>query len=147
MPNWCGNEMVVSGSPEAIARFRAQAGFEGDEPTGDHGFIGTLLPLGADVSDTVDNQHARWGIKWGDCEAYIVNETEKALLIRFNTPWGPAVEAHDEIAGMFSDLRFHLEWDEPGMLVAGTIIWHAGERISTEDRPSSRSSTEFDRVS
>ena len=147
MPNWCENTMVVSGSPEAIARFKAQAGFEGGDATGDHGFIGTLLPLGTDTPDTVDAQRARWGIKWGDCEAYIGTETAKALLIRFNTPWGPAVEAHDAIAAMFSDLRFHLDWDEPGMEVAGTFVWQAGVRVSTEERSNSRSSDEFNAVS
>jgi len=48
---------------------------------------------------------------------------------------------------MFSDLRFHLDWDEPGMEVAGTFVWQAGERVSTEERSNSRSSDEFNAVS
>lgn len=83
-----------------------------------------------------------WGVKWGAAEADLEEASSTLLSYHFETPWGPALEAHDRIAKMYPLLKFTLAYDEPGCDFSGTIVWENGER-SSEEEGSSRINVQF----
>jgi hypothetical protein len=127
MPNWCNNELRISGPAEAIAKFKQQAiGFnpwsmppkdEEPSPLNFH----SLVPIPADVlkADYAlvghDWEVKHWGTRWGACDVQLVEEAENFLCYHFDTAWAPAVEFIRHARQQWPALTFVLDYDEPGM--------------------------------
>jgi len=137
MPNWCGNQLTVTGDPEKITEFIEQMkGVEFDEEGTPKGEIAldfnAVMPMPSvlknrkspsdDGSITwYDWQTATWGIKWGSCSSYIVDQTDGQVIYRYDTAWGPAINWLETLMSYFPWLDFHAEWEEAGMGFAGEL--------------------------
>jgi hypothetical protein len=65
-----------------------------------------------------------WGTKWGDCDlriddVYINNDDTSTLELRYETAWGPALEALTHISTLFPKLIFYTFYREEGIGFAG----------------------------
>lgn len=75
--------------------------------------------------DWYDWSIAHWGTKWGDCDTSIdeyytnPNDGTRTMELRYETAWGPALEALDHISTMFPKLIFYTFYREEGMGFAG----------------------------
>ena len=61
-----------------------------------------------------------WGTKWGDCDLYLDGNYVKqdgtsTLEMRYDTAWGPALEALTHISTLFPKLVFYTFYREEGM--------------------------------
>jgi len=61
-----------------------------------------------------------WGTKWGDCDlwldsAYVKQDGTSTLEMRYDTAWGPALEALTHISTLFPKLVFYTFYREEGM--------------------------------
>jgi hypothetical protein len=87
-----------------------------------------------------------WGTKWGDCDLYINdagvgNDGTRTLELRYETAWGPALEALTHISTLFPKLVFYTFYSEPGMGFQGyhkvcngdVIIDQSADYIPTAD--------------
>jgi hypothetical protein len=186
MPNWCENNMTVTGPTDELDRFfKPFADHSQDESVDSENFnfVEHYVPMPAALAGTVsptpnspephpnwanmvaegtmnqerydelcadqrkryemgqkslaetgygnwcDWQAANWSIKWGASEVshfWEAGDTSGHLI--FDTPWGPAENAHATISAMFPELTFVLVYHEPGMGFAGAMRWKNGNR-------------------
>ena len=127
MPNWCNNELRVSGPTEDLARFKPQAVGHNpwekppqDEEPSKLNFH-SLVPvpeaiLKSDYANTgYDWEVKNWGCRWGACDVEVVDEDDSYILYHFDTAWAPAVAFIQNVCKQWPTLTFLLDYDEPGM--------------------------------
>lgn len=140
MPNWCDNNLRVTGDNAELKRF-VKAITSDDESIQ---ILKNLLPFpseleGKDITDRDGNSIGRaftdegyywclrtWGTKWGDCETEIVVNEEDNLVLSYQTAWSPALEGIQRISEMFPTLFFQTDWLEEGNQSLGAASFENG---------------------
>lgn len=69
-----------------------------------------------------DWSNTNWGTKWDACEPYISHNDIDYFAVTFDTAWSPPVNWIGNIQQDFPDLRFELEYEEPGMGYGGRLV-------------------------
>jgi len=140
MPNWCDNNLTITGDAEAIKRFVADITNEDESIS----ILKNLLPFPAELEGkeilnkdgvsvgqvfTDEGYHwclRNWGTKWGDCETEITVNDPDHLVIRFQSAWSPAIEGLEQVSVMFPTLTFQTDWVEEGMQSIGAASFENG---------------------
>lgn len=117
MPNWCANNLMVTGELSELERFRdaittEQGGIE---------ILSRLVPVPASSSAA-----EYWGSKWGDCDTGSDGPDALGFSLWFSSAWAPPVEGIRKVSNLFSSLLFVLEFEEPGMDFCGALAARAG---------------------
>ena len=151
MPNWCENILVVMGEKEQVEKFK--------EVVEDGGMFEKHLPTPAALLNTeafnkdldaiekfktlhgardwYDWRINNWGTKW-DVQDIDVKETDNiddnlvAYVFTFDTAWAPPEIGIETISGMYKDIVFHLQFEEPGMAFEGFCRCLNGETIASQ---------------
>ena len=147
MPNWCMNELIVSGKAKDLAVFKAQAHrpAKGDECEVDF-CIARFIPIPEELVGTRapslkpnprlikkygnDNWYdwcvKNWGTKW-DVEGQAAGVSKGKLGYTFDSAWAPPSQALQKISEMYPTLKFTLTFSEEGMGFSGTEEFLGGE--------------------
>ena len=64
---------------------------------------------------------ANWGTKWDACEPHIDHNDIDYFAVSFESAWSPPIAWINNIMQDFPDLRFTLEYEEPGMCFGGRL--------------------------
>jgi hypothetical protein len=149
MPNWCDNNLTVTGDAEAIKRF--VAGITNED--GSIEILKNLVPFpteleGGDILDHNGNAVGQaftdegynwclrnWGTKWGDIETEIT-VNDDYLVLKYETAWSPALAGIERISRLFPTLTFQTDWVEEGLQSIGAASYQDG-RESVYDVPES----------
>jgi hypothetical protein len=118
MPNWCENNLMVTGERSELERFR-------DAITNEQGeieILSRLVPVPASSSAS-----EYWGSKWGDCSTNSDGPDALGFSLWFSSAWAPPVEGIAKVSGLFPSLLFVLEFEEPGWDFCGAAAARAGE--------------------
>jgi len=75
---------------------------------------------------------ANWGTKWGFCDAEISHEEKGVLTYFFTSAWSPPVGLVAKMGEKYPNLRFELDYDEPGCAFKGKFVMEGGELIVDE---------------
>jgi hypothetical protein len=137
MPNWCNNTLEVTGSVDAMDKWRiALANDESIEPWLS---FDKLLPMPKELEENegwygwrVENWGCKWDISGRDNQEPHASEPEYCGY-GFETPWGPPLELFNNISPDFPGVRFELAYYEEGMQFAGLFIFKDGEIIHKEE--------------
>lgn len=153
MPNWCINLLEVQGPPSLVEAFMNNAsgyntagrqplklqeefgegGEEGRAPLSLH----QLEPEPQHVSYTehvLPWRRACWGIKWDLGEDVRQERPEPGrVTYRFDTPWGPPLEALQRIVRRFPGLSWALRYVEQGNALYGNTGWQDGQQVFDQD--------------
>ena len=144
MPNWCSNNLTVTGTKTQIAAFNEWLGKDGLK-------LNKILPLPKELEGSTspnpdangkdakalrekfghdnwyDWQIANWGTKW-DIDAELSEDgDEKRLLFNFDTAWSPPTVAIAELSNQFPKLTFTLKYCEIGCGFAGEAEYKNGD--------------------
>ena len=154
MPNWCWNNLSVSGDEIQLREFVEKSTINIEE-NDEFSFNGTYpmpktlrITAGTHLSFIEkikryiniklyghDNWYnwsiANWGTKWDACEPHIDNNDINFFSVSFDTAWSPPIDWIDNIMEDFPDLCFELEYDEPGMCFGGLL--QAQYEVTWED--------------
>ena len=148
MPNWCDNNLTVTGDAESLQKFLTAITNADESIT----ILKNLVPFpteleGEEITDKNGNVFGRaftdegyswclrnWGTKWGDCETEITVNDPDHLVIRFQSAWSPAIEGLERVSVMFPTLTFQTDWVEEGMQSIGAASFENGN-VSTYDVP------------
>ena len=149
MPNWCWNHLEVSGDEIQLREFVEKSTINIKENTDEifdkFSFNGTY-PMPEDLNitkgtqtqdekeqamlnkaryghtDWYDWRCEEWGTKWDACEAHIDHNDIDYFTVSFETAWSPPIAWINNIMQDFPDLRFILEYEEPGMCFGGRLL-------------------------
>ena len=118
MPNWCWNNLEVSGDEIQLREFveKSTINIEKDD---EFSFEGTL-PRG-DRKDWYEWSIANWGTKWDACSSSINHNDINYFTVTFESAWAPPIDWIYNIMKDFPDLCFELEYEEPGMCFGGLL--------------------------
>ena len=150
MPNWCENDLCVSGDAKELKKFKEQAKGLNEEKGKTDLSLNNFLPtppelLERSAPNEVDPQKMKrkykakdwynwrvnnWGTKW-DLEAEITEDTSTEIWYCFWSAWSPPLEAIAKIARLFPKLTFAVDYYEPGMSYRGHLKVK-GKRILKE---------------
>ena len=154
MPNWCWNNLSVSGDEIQLREFVEKSTINIEE-NDEFSFNGTYpmpktlrITAGTHLSfiekikryiniklykhkDWYDWRCANWGTKWDACDPHIDNNDINFFSVSFDTAWGPPIKWINNIMQDFPDLCFELEYDEPGMCFGGLL--QAQYKVTWED--------------
>ena len=136
MPNHCRNNLTVSGPKMELVKF-----FRGINDDGENcSILKTYYPCPKELLEQVSNYTERpdmkakygysdwygwccdnWGTKWGDYDLNI-ELFEDCISADFDSAWAPPISGLVGVSKKFPELKFELEYDEPGMEFAGVAV-------------------------
>ena len=149
MPNWCHNNLTVTGDADELKRFVAAITNADESIT----ILKNLVPFPAELEGPeitalggeavgrvfTDSGYSwclrNWGTKWGDCETEIMFYDDY-LMLKYETAWSPALEGLEQISRLFPTLTFQTDYIEEGMQFIGAASFQNGN-ASIYDVPES----------
>jgi hypothetical protein len=153
MPNWCQNNLSISGNIEDMKKIMEVI----EVGDGEYKLLSTLYPIPEEleigdipVGQTTEQMESniekfgykswydwcidKWGTKWAESglfvgEEYTVDIDKDFAVIAFNfdTAWNPPIQAFDKISKDYPNILFYLYYEETGMAFCGRNIWALGE--------------------
>lgn len=137
MPNWCDNQIEISGSAELLAKFNFDNTKPSQEDVTPTLSFALSLPTPEDLLQVdglgqygwyewrIDN----WGTKWDASGAQPIFQDGKLYYFP-STAWAPPSAWVKSVSVLYPELTFSLSYDEPGMGFAGKEVYINGELLS-----------------
>jgi len=147
MPNWCENELTITGNVLSILDIKFKVINDPEK-----GLLETLHPTPKQLVENnvevyrndpeymenmahqrfinkaktgyeswYDWALAEWGTKWGDSSTHMTEEGDNTLHFYFETAWSPPVEGMLNISKKYPMLTFVMTFREGGMGLAGAV--------------------------
>lgn len=135
MPNWCDNILLVEGSEEDVHRWveRAASWDDPDEDTQPIHFSAFLPPpANTDQFDLLDWRVENWGTKW-EPEFFDMKRSCGKATYYFETPWGPPLEWVIQVSQQYPEMKFRVDYGEPGMDFSGEMIFQDGQVLHSSE--------------
>ena len=153
MPNWCHNDLTVSGPLASREEFRIRSksaefelSFNSLVPIPDELRGEGERPAEAAIREERERKYGasswpdwvdvNWGTKWDIASEYpeppTFTEGDGTFLYSFYTAYAPPEAWLKKMAAMFPDLTFLLEYQEDGGFTAGAITAHQDEYSERE---------------
>ncbi len=136
MPNWCNNELRVSGPVQDLEAFKRHALGHNPwdklaeyEPPSLLNFH-SLVPVPPDLLKTEygqlqhDWEVQHWGARWGACNILIMDEDHEYIVYTFDTSWNPPVEFIKNVRQQWLTLTFILIYGGPAVGYKGICKGH-----------------------
>jgi hypothetical protein len=134
MPNWCSNEVVITGDTATISKIAeiAQKNPEGFQ-------MEDFVPMPEELRNTTAPQDtlnwydwsvSNWGTKWDMCDVYS-SFSEGSISISCNTAWAPNVEFWAKFSELYPQLVIEHRYLEEGMCFIGEATYEAGDYSDT----------------
>ena len=132
MPNWCMNNVTVTGPVEKIKAL--VDAIEKDK------LLNHLVPMEENDPDWYNKQINAWGTKWEVSDVqFDVSEDGTEINMSFDSAWSPPVQAFNTWGEENPDCKFVLKYFEPGIGFAGVADWDGeyfdDDTFTSEDDP------------
>ena len=113
MPNWCMNNVTVSGPRPVIDELKTIINDHRGE------LLNWMVPNPAGEWN-YDWSVTNWGTKWDVHEIFVGDDTEEdSVSFSFDTAWAPPLEAFRTWAQRDGRVTYRLSYYEPGMCFVG----------------------------
>jgi hypothetical protein len=141
MPNWCENEVWITGNADELQELFAEASKPHKDYTDpEHPvkfLMDNLVPMPEEYNNDKrwwDFRIKNWGCKWDlnqewDDTRIYYTEGESEGGLNYQTPWGPNREFWLTVSKRFPSLRIDLRYIEEGMWFMGQEIIQNGETL------------------
>jgi hypothetical protein len=153
MPNWCNNNITITGPNKIIDKIEKIAKTEEYEE-GQYGLLNYFHPMPDELRDTTADGTKRkklqkkygfddwygwavenWSTKWDIHEFYgvdrnYINDDESTIAFGFDSAWSPPIGAYQEFLANNSNVSIRTTYYEGGCDFMG--IWDNGDDICYE---------------
>lgn len=147
MPNWCVNQVFVSGPKsevKKVLKLVEQAKKDEDR------LFNQILPMPAHIENTVSGSNSPdynekgepitwyswsrkfWGTKWDACELGSNLRDDNCLIIGFETAWTPSLPVIHALSVLFPKVNIIHRYYELGQCFVGTAHFKGGEVLKDE---------------
>jgi Ferredoxin-like domain in Api92-like protein len=134
MPNWCSNELTVTGRGlQKFAQYVEDIEFDFNKIRPMPIVLRMFNEFGRHTGKWYNWCISHWGTKW-TAEVCGSSKRRGKFTISFDTAWAPATGVVERLSQKYPDLTFELYYEESGCCFAGTKIWKAGEVIGDIDQ-------------
>ena len=117
MPNWCNNNITISGPTETIKQLweTAQTAAEGK-----FGLLEAMVPIGDwDYGTAVDTWGTKWDVNNEGLEFIVHGDGTAEITGWFDSAWAPPIGAYEKFAEANEDCEISASYYECGMDFAG----------------------------
>ena len=124
MPNWCNNNITISGPTETIKQLWEDAQTAG--PDGGFGLLEAMAPIGEwDYGTAVETWGTKWDISDEGLEFTDNGDGTASIQGWFDSAWAPPIGAYERFCDDMDNCEISASYFEPGMDFAG--FWHGME--------------------
>lgn len=124
MPNWCSNNIHITGDNAEIKSLLVQAGNEENEYS--KFFLNNFIPMPeVEAENWYSWKLSNWGTKW-DIGNVAIEINDKSASFICDTAWSPPLNAFNKISQQYPTLKFEIFYEEPGMDLCGKAIFENG---------------------
>jgi len=124
MPNWCNNNITISGPTETIKQLWEDAQTAG--PDGGFGLLEAMAPIGDwDYGNAVETWGTKWDISDEGLEFTDNGDGTASIQGWFDSAWAPPIGAYERFCDDMDNCEISASYFEPGMDFAG--FWHGME--------------------
>ena len=136
MPNWCNNNISITGPIETIKTLWEQATAEGD----DNGLLNAMYPMPKELHDTevmsdgpnwyswrVENWGTKWEVSSEGLEFEDHGDGTASITGWFDSAWAPPIGAYIAFEEMMDNCSLEASYYEPGMDFAGFYSNEGGD--------------------
>jgi hypothetical protein len=124
MPNWCNNNITISGPTETIKQLWEDAQTAG--PDGGFGLLEAMAPIGEwDYGTAVETWGTKWDISDEGLEFTDNGDGTASIQGWFDSAWAPPIGAYEKFCDDMDNCEISASYFEPGMDFAG--FWHGME--------------------
>lgn len=130
MPNWCNNQLTVTGATPELRAYLKDHGFSFEKINSPA--IPTPPSESSESSESMEVKQSRidaWGTKWDlpeDEQWWVANELHETGIAYFDTAWSPPIAALEALSAKFPHDSFGLTYCELGNHFAGTATFKGG---------------------
>ncbi len=144
MPNWCINQVVITGDKDNLDYLqKTKFSFQ------------KFIPCPKVLLDTTDSsrneeqmkdnekrygfrswydwKYAKWGTKWDRSEYEANRINDKTLSLTFHTAWGMPLEIFQYVSKRY-DVKIEVEYDIELANGAGKAVFEKGKMVNVEER-------------
>lgn len=144
MPNYCDNELKITGLQKDVVKFLNDFSKKSEESDTLDFDMNNIVPQPSTPDDPEFNWYNwrldNWGCKWNiniyntveDAYDQIIDaeaDDEVETVIPYETPWGPNLEFLQIASRKYPDLEFNSKFYEPGCEVAGDFTYINGDEF------------------
>lgn len=128
MPNYCTNNLTVTGDAKEIKRFH-EAITAGELQAHEHfRILDNLFPTPQDeIGNWYEWNCKNYGSKWSDFDGGFGQVSDNEINATFMSAWSPIGEGIRNVSKQFPTLDFVLSYDEGGMAFCGGYAIRNGE--------------------
>lgn len=132
MPNWCENELIVTGNKENINALIDL--IESDDLSFD---FEKVIPHPEGIKQNSEEGYFfrvnNWGTKWRleEDSISIDRESDEEISMSFDTAWAPCLPIVTKLAELFPALKIKYTYGESGMDFSGFANYQNGELIDS----------------
>jgi len=136
MPNYCSNILTIKGDKKIVNDFVAAV----QTPDPEH--EGKLNVIDFNVHVPIEdgnNFAAQWGTKWiidtddGSWDDVIESDEATEAIASFFSAWSPPLQWALTTSSIINNLRFTVDYDEPGNGFRGTYIVENGKVLYQQE--------------
>lgn len=134
MPNWCQNEVVINGSPEAVKALLEKAS-EGTTDGAKNTFsMGNLVPMPEELNEgtgwyqwNIDNWGTKWDLDQSETKIeYFESSGIAWVTMYYQTAWSPNEAFWQKVSSLYPSLYIDLRYAEEGMNFIGQMMLKSG---------------------
>lgn len=147
MPNWCSNEVLITGPADAVAEVVAFVGdgknlfnkiipmpdilHDSEAPQRDEDKAAAAITA-CGYPDWYSWSNANWGTKW-DVDVQPDTVEPGKVMYSFSTAWSPPEPVIEELAAKFPRVSIEHFFNEEGADYSGTNFYDDGELMMTQE--------------
>lgn len=142
MPNWCENEVIITGDAEELRELITEGAKTPSDYESEHEvkfLMDNLVPMPKELledgGDWYNWRLNNWGCKWDlnqeydDTRVYYEDGDTEASM-GYSTPWAPNRDFWVAVSKRFPSLTIDLSYVEEGMFFMGQEIIKAGNTVN-----------------
>jgi hypothetical protein len=134
MPNWCSNNLTVTGRGVGkLIQYVKDTEFDFNLIKPMPIVIRMFNEFGRHTGKWYSWCIANWGTKWG-AEVCGTRKVRGGYCVYFDTAWAPAIPIVERLSQKFPKLKFSLYYEESGSCFAGTTIYVGGRLLDEIDQ-------------
>jgi len=153
MPNWCSNDLTITGPSEDLTTLANLVGLYGDSPSFDFNKIDPYPEHFREQDEAAVEAFKRgdysvkdgfnsggydwcvtnWGTKWNSNKLFNFKTTRTKIKASFDTAWAPPQMVILTLSSRFPKCTFNLKYYESGMGFKGSLTLMDGEVMESKE--------------
>jgi len=154
MPNWCDNDLTITGPKATLTAIAKLIGLTDETPVFDFNRVieypqeyaeadkkASASRTNGDWSVPDGYNHGgynwcvqKWGTKWNVGDDVHIKSLEPSIRLNFNTAWGPPEGVIKTLARQFPTVKISLRYFECGAAFQGRLVIEKGDILEEETK-------------